>query len=412
MEDRVIMDRVILFGIGNNYNLFMRYADISSMKIVALVDSCRAGENINNMTIVSPEMIGCLEFDYIYVLPTESDDIVLYLTKTLGILHERVLQPYDINKIVMLGKLGRYNYVMITTDTDYLNYPYMSLRERNDFTMRVLLPQKEEFISFDSNEETDYSNVNFIIRDHCYIQNKALGVWDYLKKKYCNARWIVILSDMCDGDMGRFARMGIDYLDDLKKDFEFVITYHAGDAKKYRLLHKEQTYPYSIGMMNGNAIMEFDVLFVGNAKQRLGLIHDVYLTLVENGIRCRFYINGVNSNDQLANSDIIYNHMLSYENYLKEVQKCRCILEVCQVGNESTYRYDEAVVNNKKLLFNDPSCMDRKYFNKEFMHYFQNAADLDIDWIRRDISVDYKYENDFSPNRFLKYIDDILINNP
>ena len=298
-----------------------------------------------------------------------------------------------------------YKYVMLTTDVDYLNYPYECLCNRDDFCMKGFLFQDSKLIFDDENEEIDTSPITFIVRDHCYMHYKSMGIFEYLKKRYPRSKWVALMSDMCGGKHGRLQLFGSDYIDNLKKDFKTVITYHSAEAQKYDLFYHEQVYPkYSDNIERGTG-----VLFVGYAKNRLGLLHETYRLLKNNGIQCKFFINGVSDEDKIENSDIVYNNEIRYRDYLDKVRECDCILEICQIGNESTYRYNEAVVYNKRFLFNDPSCLQRRYYNPKFMRFFDDVKDIDLEWLKSQNDVDYGYKGDFQPERLLEYIDELLM---
>ena len=44
------------------------------------------------------------------------------------------------------------------------------------------------------------------------------------------------------------------------------------------------------------------------------------------------------------------------------------------------------------------------YYNPEYMFIFTNIEDIDINWIKQDVVVDYEYQDDFSPINFLEEI--------
>ncbi len=396
---------MILYGIGKNYGTLKSYGLLPYDDKVLLVDKNKCGNVYDGRVIHGIEAIKERPFDTIWVLPSCSEDIVENLTADLKIDKERIKTTPFINSQIVLGNLDPYKYVMITTDSDYLNFPYMSLLNSNDFTMRPILDQVNGgFFSANVGEST--KKHVFIVRDHCFIKLQQYGLINYLKSIYDKSFWVVIMSDMCGGEFGRLETFGYDYLNRLKAEFDVVLTYHRGDAQKYGLVYYEQTYPQ---ISYKDRIM-YDVLFVGNSKNRLELLHSTYRRLTEQGVSCRFFINNVNDGDQLPNAEIVYNTPLPYDAYLHEVAKSKCILEICQKGDETTYRYAEAIMNNKKLLVNDSSCVTRKYYNSNFMMCFDNPEDIDPNWIKNEITVNYHYENDFSPSNFLGFIEKCIEN--
>ena len=65
---------------------------------------------------------------------------------------------------------------------------------------------------------------------------------------------------------------------------------------------------------------------------------------------------------------------------------------------------------NKFNLFNETK-INNKNFNKlpfydsRFMRYFEKVDDIDIEWVREQIKIDYGYSDEFSPLHILKMID-------
>ena len=396
--------RVILYGLGENYRRFMSSDYSKTIDVVAYIDEYKKNTFIDGQFVHGINDIGKFEFDEIFVLPADSKTIIYELVHNQNIESDRIRDCRQINEII-INSFNDFQYVMIGDNTEFLNYPYQTLSQRKDFLFFVPLLQKESFDLDKPKDNIFRRNIRFILRDHCYYYTE-FGLIKFIKSQYPESRWITVMSDMCEGDFGRFATRGNDYLDRLKETFELVITYHSGDANKYGLTHLEQTYPLS--KMQGQE--QYDVLFVGKAKNRLDFLHEAFFLMTQNGISCKFWISDVEPELQLDVEGIIYNRFMSYSDYLLEVSKSKIIFEICQMGNESTYRYDEAIVNNKRLISNDPSILKRKYFNKEYMLYISSVKDIDIEWIKKDINVEYNYSDDYSPNVFLQFIEKNLVN--
>ena len=392
--------KVVLYGIGRNFEIFIKFADLSNIDIVALADRSKHGSYWNEQRIYHPEELKQIDFDELYLLIKEKSAAFDYLVNEIGISSAQIRSIEELNLMYMLNDdLTDYRYVMLTDHQDYLNYPYNDLTVRTDFLMRGVLLQAEKLVFGGAPCK---KVIYFIFRDHCYQQFKESGLFQYIRKKYPESKSVLIMSDMCDGDYGRLQVFGSDYVDDIKATFDLILTYHSGDADKYGLQHYTQAYPSH----PSNETPIYDVFFVGKAKNRLNTLHQILMHLKSNGVSCRFWISEVENDCQLDDPDITYNKRLSYSDYLKEVGKCRCILEICQEGDESTYRYAEAVINNKKLIVNDPSCKNRKYFSNEFMQCIDQPQDIDCAWLPRKNTVDYKYENDFSPENLLRFLEE------
>ena len=84
----------------------------------------------------------------------------------------------------------------------------------------------------------------------------------------------------------------------------------------------------------------------------------------------------------------------------------KCILEIVQKGQVAlTLRPYEAVAYNKKLLTNNKTILNFKYYNPKYMRYFEKVEDIDWNWVKCDDGVDYNYQGDFSPRYLLADIE-------
>lgn len=78
-----------------------------------------------------------------------------------------------------------------------------------------------------------------------------------------------------------------------------------------------------------------------------------------------------------------------------------CILEIVRKNFIGfTQRYYEAVIFNKKLLTNNKEITELAYYDERYMQYFEKIEDIDWEWVRREVEVDYHYQGDFSPEQW------------
>ena len=104
----------------------------------------------------------------------------------------------------------------------------------------------------------------------------------------------------------------------------------------------------------------------------------------------------------------ILNGVIPYKTVLNNLQNSKCILEILRDKQRGpSLRYFEAVCYNKKLLTNNPAIIDFPYYDERYMRVFSKPEDIDINWIKEDISnVDYHYKGDFSPTKLIDYLID------
>ena len=65
----------------------------------------------------------------------------------------------------------------------------------------------------------------------------------------------------------------------------------------------------------------------------------------------------------------------------------------------------EAICYNKKLLTNNKSIFEFPYYNPQYMRYFSDISQIDMEFLKREETVDYGYNGDYSPLNFIKRIE-------
>ena len=100
---------------------------------------------------------------------------------------------------------------------------------------------------------------------------------------------------------------------------------------------------------------------------------------------------------------IYLDRWISYEETLYELCKCRCILEICDDGDETSYRFAEAVIFGKKLLVNDDTVKERRYYSETNICIFHDAEEINADWIKEPVE-DYGYKGDYEPAYYLDQV--------
>ena len=152
-----------------------------------------------------------------------------------------------------------------------------------------------------------------------------------------------------------------------------------------------------------------DVVFVGAAKDRLPLIRQLYHRFTNAGLKCDFYVTEVPESERLDDGIVYGDKNLTFPEYIAREVASDCLLEILQKGSTGrTYRMMEAIIYNKKLITNCPEIKDTPYYNKDYVLYFEDEGQITADCVNKDIGiVDYNYQNDFSPIKYLKFLDEI-----
>lgn len=188
--------------------------------------------------------------------------------------------------------------------------------------------------------------------------------------------------------------------------WDSIYTFDQGDADKYGFRFIGYSY-YS--MIASNLHLPdpqmYNIYFIGGIKgNRINMIHNVYSYLEKYGCKMCFDIALSRYDSIVKRIDGITYHKkwIPYKESLDKMQHSKVILEILREGQTGqSIRYFEAVCYNKKLLTNNPEIIHYPYYDPHFMKYFNRVEDIDVEWIKEDIDVDYHYKGDFSPIHLL-----------
>lgn len=263
---------------------------------------------------------------------------------------------------------------------------YFELPFKNIWFKRVVDEKK-----LDSSEE-----IYFVLYESFHMSYSRKFI-RYYKRKYINSKFIYIFTNPAGSyNLGR--------LNKIRDLLDGVFTFSKEDAEKYGFLFLE-AYPFSLPMQDDYE-PETDVFFVGADKGRLPFILDIYEKLSAKGLKCDFWITDVQKDNQKYEGQIHYNHKLSYDEVLRHDTKTRCILEVLQDGKSySSIRTLEAIQYKKKVLTMSDSVKDRWFYDSEIIFTFQDADDIPISFVKKQVD-EKRYEcMDFgSFDLFSKYV--------
>jgi hypothetical protein len=271
----------------------------------------------------------------------------------------------------------------------------------NKINQRIKLPFKFIWSPFCSlkEEELTSNGINYIIFQTgvkyppSYIR--------YLKSKY-RCRIILYMPDTIE-NMGIAKDISFfkEYLNNFSIDQCF--TFDSKDSQKFEISFFDI---YSKVSFNEAILAKNDLYYIGSyrTKERLYILHTIY-NFVNDKMKIKFILNGIEKSLQLEKTQMVYNKKYNYKEVLNDLQNSSCILEILnknQSGN--TLRFKEAICYNKKLLTNNKLVLKSKFYNSDYIQYFEKIEDIDYNWILKNVKVDYNYLDEFSPNNFLEIL--------
>ena len=230
---------------------------------------------------------------------------------------------------------------------------------------------------------------------------------NYVKSTYPHAKLVLLLRDTVRSKTVFNTEFNIE---EAKQKFDLILSYdNAHDVPKYGLTYAP-VFMSKIEEVSSPLHCKYDISFIADAKDRMNIVNKLYQRFVANGLNCFFYIFRAKDSDKLPGSNIIYaNQYIDRTEMLRKELESNCILEVLKGdAHSNTLRFWEAVMYNKKLYTNWAGAVDSPYYDPRYMRVFSNPEDIDLDFIKERIEVDYNYQGELSPLRYLELFEQLL----
>lgn len=184
--------------------------------------------------------------------------------------------------------------------------------------------------------------------------------------------------------------------------FDKVFSFDEEDAKKHGLQHIYSTFS-TPHYLKADANYKSSAFFIGTGVDREEELNEDLSYIASKIDGCKFGI--VSVKNQRYKDLIEYNKPITYQEEQMYAYNTKCIVEIVKCGQAGiTLRTCEAIAFNKKLLTNNTSIKNLPFYDPRYMSVFETTKDIDIDFIRDNRKVDYKYDGYFSPKRIIKLL--------
>ncbi|MBQ4105731.1 MAG: hypothetical protein IJC86_05035 [Clostridia bacterium] len=323
----------------------------------------------------------------------------------------------------------KYNYILYNMETAYKWQMYQDLLKLDNVRMcRGALPMNQPFLhklhklhwSAKVNEKINLPFKKLWFKrmtDGKFHNNKPIcfilfggqyGVreprlLDYIKKSNPENKIVLHYRDIIKSEAN--------HIDMLKEKTDLIYTYDKGESEKYGLYYYD-AYVYSrLTETTEPDEFDYDLFFVGYAKDRLPLIHSVYKKVADSGLKCKFLIVEAPEENRVNADGIEYlDHVIPYKEVIDYVCKSKCILEITQENAEgATMRTAEAILYKRKLLSNCKRASERPHYNPVHMKEFSGADDIDVNFIKEKIPYNKLESIDaFSPIKELEFLENFF----
>ena len=232
-----------------------------------------------------------------------------------------------------------------------------------------------------------------------WYTNTLLGL---IKEMFPQAKLILLMRDTVMSNTQRNKEFKIE---EAKRIFDLILSYdNIYDVPTYGLTYA----PVYMSKSDDTPAVKckYDISFIAEAKDRAGMVNGLYRKFAANDINSYLYLCHVRKSDRLNPSTIIYaDKFLKRNEMLRRELEANCILEVLKGDAHScTLRFWEAVMYNKKFYTNWKGVVNSPYYNPKYIKVFEKPDDIDLDFIRERLDVDYNYQGELSPIHLLNRI--------
>ncbi len=256
-----------------------------------------------------------------------------------------------------------------------------------------------------------YFWLKLLYRNHINSNTKVITLawnwytkkWiDFLKASYPNAKLVLVLRDTV---LAKKAYIKDFQIEEVKQLFDLILSYdNMHDVPVYGLTYAPVYMSVMEELKTTKHECKYDTCWIAWSKDRMPLTNTLYQQFTAHGLRLFWYIYKAKEHDKLPDSDIIYaDRYLDRVEMLKKQLESNCILEVLKGDAHScTLRFWEAIIYNKKLYTNWKGALDSPYYDPRYIKVFDSPDDIDYDFIKERIDVDYHYQGELTPLRYLE----------
>ncbi|WP_289835432.1 hypothetical protein [Collinsella ihumii] len=158
--------------------------------------------------------------------------------------------------------------------------------------------------------------------------------------------------------------------------------------------------------MRKDHTVDYDLYFCGLDKGRLPILIQLYDSLSDKGVKCRFDI--ISNDRTIERNGIEYlNQNLCYKEMLQRASRSKALLEILAdpLRSSPTLRTYEAIALNKKLLTNNQQINQKVWYSSNQIQIIGNIDKIDVKFITNAIDSHLCIDSDrFDPNNFINFI--------
>lgn len=227
------------------------------------------------------------------------------------------------------------------------------------------------------------------------------GYLEYLRKKYPGCKFALHLDDInCARKLD---------MEKQKKLFDHIMVFERNFAKEHNVAYYPLVYSdYRHEIKDEEK--DIDLLFVGWAKGRYGLLKQIYDRLTAAGVNCQFYLTKLDE-EVPADSGIHTADWVPYPQYKELLKRAKCLLDIVPKDTDcNTLRVNEAMSHKCKILTNNTRIVGEAFYDPRCISTYDSPENIDVDFLLKPYhgpNYDGHVEN-MGPAALIQYLDQVL----
>ena len=262
-------------------------------------------------------------------------------------------------------------------------------------------------------KEVKDAPVCFLILENWLRMESALQMLPKLRKSFPSAKTVCFAQDLVSriDDMYTLQHTDTEYV---KRYCDLFITFDTNDAKRYDLEYFPTVFSYPRNVTD-TVNDRHDMYFLGRNKGRAALLAELCKYANGHNLTRKFLILEDEKDSISVPADGIryIKKGITYEENLRNVAGCNCIVELLQKSAASpTFRLWEAICFNKKLLTNNCSIKESPFYDSRYVSTFSSMEDIDWEFVRNIAEPAFPDKNPFceeiKPASLIRFIEKSL----
>ena len=190
--------------------------------------------------------------------------------------------------------------------------------------------------------------------------NCDINLYRYLKKAHPNITLVYLFTNIIEHSKARYYK----YDTKLRDFFDFVFCFDREDAKKYEYDYHGLLFD-RLDAKYETIALDCDLFFVGQAKDRVDRIVNIYDMALRESLSCYFYCTNYNDKSNFYSSkNIFYDKYLKYETVICKIKSSKAVVDIMQQNSTGiTLNICDAIFFNKKIITDNLNVKFEPWYN-------------------------------------------------